>query len=59
MPIEMTAVAVDYELVMLNGRGMDPETMCDDIVDVGVTHDGDAASANNAITGRGTTDATG
>jgi len=31
MPIKMTAMAVDYDLVMLNGRVMDPKTMCDDI----------------------------
>ncbi len=30
------AVAQDYDVVILNGRVMDPETMFDDIANVGV-----------------------
>ncbi len=31
------AVAQDYDLVILNGRVIDPETMYDDIANVGIT----------------------
>jgi len=33
----MPAMAADYDLVINNGRVMDPETMFDDVANVGIT----------------------
>ena len=33
----LPAVATDYDVVINNGRVMDPETMFDDIANVGIT----------------------
>ena len=32
----MPAIAADYDLVINNGRVMDPETMFDDVANVGI-----------------------
>lgn len=48
-----------YDLVILNGRVMDPETMYDDIANVGVRDGRIATITKAAITGRQTIDAKG
>ena len=53
------AAAQDYDLVILNGRVMDPETGFDAIANVGVQDGKVAVITADAITGRETVDATG
>ncbi len=50
--------AQDYDLVILNGRVMDPETMLDAKLNVGVTNGKIAIITPNNITGKETIDAT-
>jgi N-acyl-D-glutamate deacylase len=53
------AAAEDYDLVILNGRVMDPETKYDAVANVGVQDGKVAVITGDAITGRETIDATG
>ena len=53
------AVAQDYDVVILNGRVMDPETMYDDIANVGIQDGRIAVITKDAISGKETIDATG
>ena len=53
------ASAQDYDLVINNGRVMDPETMYDDIANVGIKDGRIAVITKNAIKGKETIDATG
>ncbi len=53
------AVAQDYDLVILNGRVMDPETMYDAVANVGVNDGRIAVITTDEITGKETIDATG
>ena len=48
-----------YDLVINNGWVMDPETMYDDIANVGIKYSRIAAITKNKITGKKTIDATG
>ena len=48
-----------YELVILGGRVMDPETMYDDVANVGIENGRIAAITKSPITGAQTIDATG
>ncbi len=57
--IALTAVAQDYDLVILNGRVMDPETMYDDIANVGVKGGKIVAITKDQIKGKETIDAKG
>jgi hypothetical protein len=52
-------VAQDYDLAILNGRVMDPETNYDDVANVGIKDGTIAVITKDAITGRETIDATG
>lgn len=52
-------IAQDYDLVILNGRVMDPETMLDDVRNVGVKDGTIVAITKAKITGRQTIDAEG
>jgi len=54
-----TAMAADYDLVINNGRVMDPETMFDSIANVGVKDGRIAVITEDAITGKETIDAKG
>jgi len=51
--------ADDYDLVINGGRVMDPETMYDDIANVGIKDGKIAAITNDELTGKKTIDATG
>jgi N-acyl-D-glutamate deacylase len=53
------AAAQDFDLVILNGRAMDPETKYDDIANVGVKDGRIAVITKDKITGKETIDATG
>ncbi|SLN59517.1 D-aminoacylase [Roseovarius gaetbuli] len=53
------ALAQDYDLVINNGRVMDPETLFDDIANVGVKDGRIVAITKDALTGAETVDATG
>jgi len=53
------AVAQDYDVVITNGRVMDPETGYDAIANVGINDGAIAAITEKPITGRQTIDATG
>ncbi len=53
------AVAQDYDLVILNGRVMDPETRYDAVANVGIKDGRIAVITEDAITGKETIDATG
>jgi N-acyl-D-glutamate deacylase len=53
------AVATDYDLVILNGRVMDPETRYDATTNVGIKDGRIAAITNKKIQGKETIDATG
>lgn len=57
--IAVTAAAQSYDLVILNGRVMDPETMYDGIANVGVKDGRIAAVTKAGITGKETIDAKG
>ena len=53
------AFAADYDLAILNGRVIDPETMYDDVANVGIKDGKIVAITKDAITGKETIDATG
>jgi len=52
-------MAADYDLVILNGRVMDPETMLDATLNVGVKDGAIAVITKDTITGKEAIDATG
>ena len=52
-------LAQDYDLVINNGRVIDPETLYDDIANVGIKDGRIAAISQDALTGAETVDATG
>ncbi len=53
------ALAQDYDLVINNGRVMDPETLFDDIANVGIKDGRIVAISKDALEGTETVDATG
>ena len=53
------AVAQDYDLVILNGRVIDPETLYDDIANVGITDGRIVTISKDPLKGAETVDATG
>ena len=53
------ALAQEYDVVILNGRVMDPETMYDAVANVGVKDGRIAVITKDKITGKQTLDATG
>jgi len=55
----VTAAAQDFDLVILNGRVMDPETMFDSVANVGIKDGRIQVITNQKITGKETIDATG
>ena len=55
----MPAVAADYDVVINNGRVMDPETMFDDVRNVGIKDGKIVLITEEAITGKETIDAKG
>jgi adenine deaminase len=55
----MPAVAADYDLVINNGRVMDPETMYDAVANVGIKDGQIAVITKDKITGKETIDAKG
>ena len=57
--IAFPAFAQDYDLVVLNGRVMDPETMFDAVRNVGIKDGKIVAITKEAIKGRDSVDATG
>jgi N-acyl-D-glutamate deacylase len=57
--IAVPAVAADYDLVILNGRVMDPKTMYDAVANVGVKDGRIAAITQDKMSGKQTIDATG
>jgi len=54
-----SAMAADYDLVILNGRVMDPETMYDDVANVGIKDGKIVVITRDQIKGRETIDARG
>ena len=54
-----SAVAVEYDLVISNGRVMDPETAYDEIANVGIKGGSIAVITKDEISGKETIDATG
>jgi len=57
--VAMSAIAADYDLVINNGRVMDPETMFNAVANVGIKDGRIAGITKDKITGRETIDATG
>ena len=57
--LALPAMAADYDLVINNGRVMDPETMFDSVANVGIKDGRIAVITKNEITGKETIDATG
>ncbi|MFC1824078.1 amidohydrolase family protein [Thermodesulfobacteriota bacterium] len=57
--VVMPAVAADYDLVISNGRVMDPETMYDAVSNVGIKDGRIAVITKDKITGKETIDAKG
>ncbi len=57
--IPLSALSADYELVILNGRVLDPESGLDEIRNVGVRDGKIAAVTTKAIAGKETIDASG
>ncbi len=57
--VSVPAMAQDYDLVINNGRVMDPETMYDDIANVGIKGNKIVAITKDKIEGRQTIDAKG
>lgn len=55
----MSAFAQDYDLVINNGRVIDPETMYDDIANVGIKDGKIAAITKDKISGKETINAKG
>ncbi len=59
LALAVPAMAIDYDLVINNGRVMDPETMLDAVRNVGVKDGKIAVITKDKITGKETIDATG
>ena len=59
LTMTLPAMAADYDLVINNGRVMDPETMYDGIANVGIKDGKIVAITKAEITGKETIDATG
>lgn len=59
MMLAVTALAADYDLVILNGRVIDPETNFDGIRHVGIKDGKIASITQDKIKGKETIDATG
>jgi len=59
LSLTMPAMAADYDLVILNGRVMDPETMYDDIANVGIKGNKIVAITKDKIKGKQTINAKG
>ena len=59
LAVALPAMAVDYDLVIKNGRVMDPETRYDDVANVGIKDGRIAVITKNEIAGKETIDATG
>jgi len=57
--IAAPALAQDYDLVIKNGRVMDPETKFDSVANVGIKNGSIAAITKETLTGKETIDATG
>jgi len=57
--LTVPALAADYDLVILNGRVMDPETNYDAVASVGIIDGKIAVITKNKINGKETIDATG
>jgi len=57
--VTTSAVAVEYDVVISNGRVMDPETAYDDIANVGIKDGTIAVITKDEISGKETIDATG
>jgi len=57
--VAMSAMAADYDIVINNGRVMDPETMYDAVANVGIKDGKIAVITKGKITGKETIDATG
>ena len=57
--LAIPALAQDYDLVINNGRVIDPETMFDDIANVGIQDGKIAVITKDEIKGKETIDATG
>ena len=57
--VSSSAIAQDYDLVINNGRVMDPETMFDKVTNVGITDGRITAITDDALSGAETIDATG
>ena len=57
--VSAPVLAADYDLVITNGRVMDPETMYDAVANVGVKDGRIAVITKDKITGKETIDATG
>ena len=55
----MPALSVDYDVVINNGRVMDPETLFDDIANVGIKDGRIAEISKTPLKGAETLDATG
>ena len=55
----MPALAVDYDLVINNGRVIDPETLFDDVANVGIKDGRIVEISKNPLKGAETIDATG
>jgi len=59
MASSFPAMAADYDLVINNGRVMDPETLFDSVANVGIKNGRIAAISKKPLTGAKTVDATG
>ena len=59
LALALPAMAADYDLVINNGRVMDPETMYDSVANIGVKDGRIAIITNKEIKGRETIDAKG
>ena len=57
--VVMPSAAADYDLVILNGRVMDPETMYDGVANVGIKNGRIATITRDKIEGKESIDATG
>ncbi len=57
--VSSSAIAQDYDLVINNGRVMDPETMFDKVTNVGITDGRITAITDDALSGAEVIDATG
>jgi adenine deaminase len=57
--VAMPAIAADYDIVINNGRVMDPETMHDAVANVGIKDGKIAVITKGTINGKETIDATG